>query len=224
MATKILQSFNPYAFALSALLKDGKELPAVELPKARYRPGEVYANGPRRGFPARSIMEVTDIEQERLEAGDPASAQIQQLFAKGTYRYLDHVPESMQTAEDMVAKLKAENEELRGKLGMPVNPGPAAKTEEPAKAAAFEEPLDVLDTPVVSMTAAKNLDEDARASLSGMIYADLQKMAKEHGVANVRVSRAKLIESILVSQGFSEAEVVDGEEESPGPSDPVEDA
>lgn len=161
--TKILQSFNPFAFALPEVVVHGKILPAVELPKSRYHSTEVYINGPRKGFPARSVMEVTELEQERIGA----SPQIMAMFAKGSYRWLDHVPESMKTTEDVVAELRAKNEALMKQI----LPG------SPAAPAVDEEKLEI---------AQANLD--LQSKLSGTLK-ELEELRSRGGTADDEIRR-----------------------------------
>jgi len=107
---KFLKSRTEFPYALPELkLPGGKVLPAVELPRAHYRPGELYIRGPRRGMQAKPIFEFNDEEVERIKA----SPQIQMMIAQGQYEWLDDVPESMRTPEDLVAELRAENEKLK---------------------------------------------------------------------------------------------------------------
>jgi hypothetical protein len=206
MPTKLLHSKNAYVMRLPQTFVDGKLLPAIDLPKSRYRPGEVYLQGPRMNFQARPYMEVTEEEQQRIAA----SPQIQGMFAAGLYEYVDHVPESMKTTEDLVAELRAENEELRGKLGMPVHPGSAVPVAAPpANPATLEEeeatsPIAPDAVPEVSLPDPVEEIGPSREEIMKMSYVGLQNLAKERGMENVKVSKSKLFEFLL----------------EPGPSDP----
>jgi hypothetical protein len=144
---KILLSKNQFEFSLPELkLPDGKVLPAVYLPKKQYKPTEVMVNGPRKGFPPRPVIELGDLEVERLMA----SEMIRGLFANGTYEWLDKVPESMKTSEDLVAEQAAKIAQLQAELA-----AAKPKTEEPkpvemaakAEEVVLEEPAPVAEKP-----------------------------------------------------------------------------
>jgi hypothetical protein len=148
---RILLSKNAFEFSLPELrLPDGRILPAVYLPKKQYRPTEVMANGPRKGFPPRAIAELTDIEVERIMA----SELIKGLIANGTYEWVDKVPESLKTSEDLVSELREENARLKA-AQTPVVPVAAvvevATIPEPAVAVAeeivLEEPAPAVEKP-----------------------------------------------------------------------------
>jgi hypothetical protein len=182
MAVKILQSFHPYEMRVMERKVGDKILPMVTLPKARYRPQEVYLAGPRKGFTARSIIELTDEEQESILE----SAQIRGMIDRGVYKWLDSVPESLRTTEDVVAELRAENEELKAKLAMV--PVPAAIS--------------------IELVEAVGQAVKQTAELGSMAYTDLVKMAGDLGLSKGKgTSRVKLIEAIEERVGINRGPV-----------------
>jgi hypothetical protein len=242
---KYVRSKSSFGYHLDEIVVNGKVLPSVDLPKAQYRPGEVYINGPRKGFQARPILEVTPEMVARIEA----SPQIVAMFANGQYEYLDTVPESMQTSEDLVANLRAENAALKNSLetGLPLNAiadddvlhelkqqnanlkarlaQAGLKAQLAAENAALNAQLDpsvgTAEAPPADDTPAAT-DEVDRGKLMAMKYADLRALATSKGVANIRVSRAKLVEDILTTEGYQEADVPDGVEETADQSGPAQ--
>jgi hypothetical protein len=226
-------------------LADGTILPAMDLPREHYRPGEVYINGPRKGYQARPILECDDLMQARIAS----SALIVGMFEKGFFEYIDTVPESMQTAEDLVGKLRAENAELKNSLAthLPLNPLPADD-----QLAELKKENDALKARLANVglkgqLAAENLAlkaqveaaeaataktpeeegattlESAEAMLMKMPYKDLQTNAAEKGIAYVGVSRVNLVKQILIATGYLAPEdELDDAKKTADPSGPDE--
>jgi FtsZ-binding cell division protein ZapB len=201
--TKILQSFNPYVFEIPEMKSaDGTVLPSVTLPKAKYRPSEYYVNGPRKGFQARPIAELNDLEQRRIEE----CPQIQQMIATGVYRWLDHVPESMQTTEDMVSALKAENEALKSTK----TPVDSEKEDLRRRITELETDNAILKAqtaPVVATTPESSTD--LRTALEELSYDQLQERARVMGVKSTG-KRALIIDAIMESTVTDETMDLEG--------------
>ena len=119
--SKYIQSFYQYPVTFSSI---GKTIPA------RSAVGE-----------QRNLAEVSDKELERLNNCEPF---FRELVDKKKYRVLNHMPESYKTsasrineANDVIARLKAENERLKAQQAEAENRVP---TEEAPKSEAEEKP------------------------------------------------------------------------------------
>lgn len=105
---RILNSNAAFEMSLPELRVGDRTLPAIVLPKRQYRDGEVYIRGPRQGMKPRPFVELTDDEVARLEAEDNAAKQVQAMMARGVYQWLDAIPESMKTSQDLIPELREE--------------------------------------------------------------------------------------------------------------------
>jgi hypothetical protein len=232
MGKHILQSHNQFAFTIPERVIDGKHYVAVELPKSRYRESEQYIQGPRKGFHARPIIELNDEEMASIEA----SPQIMGLIAKGVYRWLDHVPESQKTAEDLVAELRAENETLKKAQALPTTPvvneemtalqkklaaleveneALKAPKDDPEKidlaariAALEEENAGLRDKAVTAVAITEHPEIDTvRGELLAKPIEELRTIAEKYGVeTSGEESESDLVDAILVSSGYTPEE------------------
>jgi hypothetical protein len=247
MATKILRSRSPFAYHLDEyLMPDGTILPAMDLPKEHYRPGEVYINGPRKGYQARPILECDDLMQARIAA----SPLIVGMFQKGFFEFIDTVPESMQTAEDLIGKLRAENSDLKRSLAthLPLNPLPdddqlaemkkenealkerlsnvGLKGRLAAENLALKAQVEAAEAATAKapeeIDSAQMSEGSAREQLMAMPYKDLQAEAAYFNLSYVGVKRVDLVTQILAASVYQEAPVPDDEEETADPSGPDE--
>lgn len=99
--TRFLQSFHPYEVKFPAK----GSLPEVIAPKRVYAP-ELVAAG------RRPVVAINEQQHQRLVSDEVFQA----LAARGQYRFLDHVPESMKNAEDKLQEARLENEKLKAQL------------------------------------------------------------------------------------------------------------
>lgn len=179
---KYIQSFYQYPVTFSSL---GKTIPAKDAD------GEL-----------RNIAEFEDEEIEVLRAKEPFFRELENLKK---IRVLNHLPESykpatalVNEANDRAAAAEAKVAELEARLAQQENPdgaAPAAEaqnanegTEGPAPEG--QEPND--EAP----TAPKPFEE--------WDYKELQAWAKDHGVENVNIKKAELVEACKALTGSVE--------------------
>jgi len=107
-----LKSEHPYP--MSFLTKDGA--PEVHIPR--------YTGSEGR----RSIVALSKDQRDRLMKDDVFKA----LVTKGAYKFLDTIPDSMRSAEDLLDEARAENARLKEQLEVQELSAPAlpTKTEE----------------------------------------------------------------------------------------------
>ena len=116
--TKFLLSYANYAVSMSEIVRDGKRLPALTLPK-----GKMYQSEIARGMTP--VVELNDAQWERLMANEMiAAGHIKddrgEVFKDGRgkvlYQVVDRIPERYMNSNTRVVRLEQEVAMLRNEL------------------------------------------------------------------------------------------------------------
>ena len=178
---KYIQSFYQYPVTFSSL---GKTIPAKDAD------GEL-----------RNIAEFEDEEIEKLQNQEPF---FRELIDLKKIRILNHLPESyrpaavlVNEANDRAAAAEAKVAELEALLAQQENPEGTAAAEAQNSNEGTEEPAPEGQEPNnETPTDPKPFEE--------WDYKELQAFAKDHGVENVNIKKAELVETCKALTGSAE--------------------
>lgn len=178
---KYVQSFYQYPVTFGSL---GKTIPA------RDADGEL-----------RNIAEFDEEEIEALRNQEPFFRELENLKK---IRVLNHLPESykpaavlVNEANDRAAAAEAKIAELEARLAQQENPEGAAPT-------AAQNANEGTEDPAPEGQEPNNEDPTDPKPFEEWDYKELQAWAKDHGMENVNIKKAELVEACIALTGSAE--------------------